>query len=146
MRGTPLQRFLARSDMQSDGRGCWIWRGSQTSGYGTFEIANRCIRAHRWAYEHFRGPVPPGLELDHLCRVTLCVNPWHLEAVTHVENMRRGLSGWRERSRTHCPQGHAYDEANTYRWRTGRYCRTCHKRATRLCERRRRAARRTKSG
>jgi hypothetical protein len=72
-----------------DSNGCWIWQGGQNDqGYGTF-FDGRTRRAHRWSFEHFRGPIPPGMPLDHLCRVRLCVNPWHLEVVTASENARR---------------------------------------------------------
>lgn len=64
-------------------------------------------------YEHVKGPVPDGLELDHLCRVHNCVNPAHLEAVTHAENVRRGEAGLHNPEKTHCPNGHAYTEENT---------------------------------
>jgi hypothetical protein len=90
--------------------------------------------AHRKAYTDAFGPIPEGLEIDHLCRVRHCVNPDHLEAVTHVENMRRahevwGFTSWGAQAnagKTHCPQGHEYTEANTYaRQRGSRDCRTC---------------------
>lgn len=83
--------------------------------------------AHRYAYEHFIGPIPEGLQVDHLCRVRNCVNPDHLEAVTCRENVLRGDGVAAANARaTHCPQGHAYDEANTYTWTNGgRHCRAC---------------------
>lgn len=88
--------------------GCWLWSGSShSSGYGQFSVAAHPERAHRHAYETLVGPVPDGLELDHLCRVRCCVNPAHLEPVTHAENLRRGESGMAKR--THCPKGHPYD-------------------------------------
>lgn len=72
-----------------DPGGCWIWQGGITDGgYGTF-FDGHTRRAHRWAYQRFVGSVPVGLELDHLCRQKLCVNPSHLEPVTRMENMRR---------------------------------------------------------
>ena len=71
---------------------CWWWTAAKNNrGYGMFGVnTTTLVLAHRWAYEAVRGPIPEGLELDHLCRVPLCVNPAHLEAVTHIENVRRG--------------------------------------------------------
>ena len=80
------------------------------------------------AFEDANGPIPEGLELDHLCRVPACVNPLHLEAVTHAENMARGIRfdvGAAQRAVTHCPKGHPYSEANTYRYAGERACRAC---------------------
>ena len=101
--------------------GCWIWTGTVgKNGYGYFWIgAQRKELAHRWAYEYLRGPVPPDLELDHLCRVPRCVNPRHLEAVTHAENVRRALV------KTHCLRGHAFTPENTDRNRIYPYARAC---------------------
>jgi hypothetical protein len=71
--------------------GCWLWVGALTSqGYGQMRGMNhRVTRAHRVAYELFKGPIPEGLYIDHLCRVRCCVNPDHLEAVTQFVNMAR---------------------------------------------------------
>jgi hypothetical protein len=108
---------------------CWIWVGGHNSdGYGAFSLGGRGKNgpAHRFAYELLIGPVAVGLELDHLCRVPDCVNPAHLEPVTHAENTRRGRAGVHQAAKTHCPHGHPYDEANTYRARNGqRVCRAC---------------------
>ena len=68
---------------------CWNWTGPQEREYGILWDGERNHRAHRWAYEHFVGPIPEGLEIDHLCFNTLCVNPKHLEPVTHEENLKR---------------------------------------------------------
>lgn len=73
--------------------GCWIFLGTKTpTGYGMYHApgARQSRSAHRFMYESVHGAIPPGLELDHLCRVRACVNPAHLEPVTHTENMRRG--------------------------------------------------------
>lgn len=109
--------------------GCWIWLGSAVNGgYGDVYDRGRHVRAHRWTYETLIGPIPTGLELDHLCRTPSCVNPTHLEAVTHAENVRRGTGACAVHAqKTHCLRGHIFDDANTYRDRHGRRCRTCAK-------------------
>lgn len=111
--------------------GCWFWTGSlNTCGYGQIYIDGRMPHAHRAAYEAVYGKVPPGLELDHLCRVRSCVNPDHLEAVTHRTNVLRGESvSARCAAITHCPVGHPYAGENLYtRTSDGaRLCRQCHR-------------------
>lgn len=73
--------------------GCWLWIGSSArGGYGAFLKNSHQCYAHRVSYELYRGPIPLGLSLDHLCREPSCVNPNHLEAVTHRENMLRGVN------------------------------------------------------
>lgn len=72
--------------------GCWLWSGTGSCGYGKFSVNGRMRWAHRTVYEVFCGPIPRGLTLDHLCRVTWCVNPAHLEPVTQRENNLRGTS------------------------------------------------------
>lgn len=115
---TPEDRFYARVGQGM--AGCWLWRGAVAAGgrYGRFGG----MPAHAWAYTHLVGPIPEGLELDHLCRVTLCVNPHHLEPVTHAENVQR----WGA-TVTHCKHGHTYTAENTYVLPAsgGRVCRTC---------------------
>ena len=114
---------------------CWIWEAARTDNgqYGRFYDGHRMAYVHRWAWESVQGPIPEGLHIDHLCRVTLCVNPAHLEPVTQAENNRRA-----SRLITHCLQGHPYDEKNTYtRPQGGRRCREC----DRLREKRRKARR-----
>lgn len=108
---------------------CWEWTGPlSTYGYGDFRpIRNRHVGAHRYAYEALVGPIPDGLELDHLCRNRACVNPDHLEPVTHAENLRRAPYGAADfqRRKTHCPQGHPYSGDNLLVYSGRRNCRTC---------------------
>lgn len=102
--------------------GCWTWNGGTTvHGYGQMSVNYRKVLAHRFAYELLVAPIPAGMEIDHLCRVRRCVNPRHMEPVTHAENMARQVP------RSHCPQGHEMTEANTVRRAdTGyRMCRQC---------------------
>ena len=107
--------------------GCWEWRGARAgTGYGAIWVDGRGRPAHRVAYELEVGPIPDGLQLDHLCCNPACVRPDHLEPVTQAENIRRGNGGKHWAEKTHCPQGHPYDEANTFVNGKGRReCRTC---------------------
>lgn len=91
---------------------CWPWDGAINScGYGSFRVKDgkawTSCGAHRVGYEYFRGKVPEGLELDHLCRRRDCVNPWHLEAVEKRVNILRGDgAGAKAARKTHCKYGH----------------------------------------
>lgn len=107
--------------------GCWKWGGYlNTSGYGTISISSRDVLVHRFLYELVIGPIPEGMQIDHLCRHRWCVNPYHMEPVTPRENTMRGISFSAQNARkTHCPQGHPYDETNTIHYGRRRYCRTC---------------------
>lgn len=88
----PKLRFMEKVAKQSDG--CWLWTGTvPKNGYGRFGIGvGQSTWAHRASWLLFRGPIPMDRELDHLCRVRRCVNPAHLEPVTHLENVRRGVA------------------------------------------------------
>lgn len=124
-------RFWSKVETSADG--CWLWTAARfRTGYGAFGIGGFQVGyAHRIAYLTLIGPIPPGLELDHLCRVRHCVNPLHLEPVTHSENVRRGTA-WHvmagmQRAKTHCPSGHPYAGENLYRYKGKRMCRACGK-------------------
>ncbi len=108
--------------------GCWVWtRYLDASGYGRLRVDGRKTLAHRAAFELLRGPIPEGLQIDHLCRRRACVNPDHLEPVSLQENVARGLSGAAQAARTECPQGHPYTPENTIQHSSGfRRCRICH--------------------
>ena len=119
------ERFWRHVDVDGD---CWLWLGMKGDyGYGRFALGHangkrtKTVSAARWAYEYTLGPIPAGLEPDHLCRTPPCVNPEHLELVTHAENMRRGKNA----NATHCPHGHEYNEENTRLYDGRRFCRAC---------------------
>lgn len=125
---TKVERFWLRVVKTPE---CWLWTGQLDIGrYGVFTWEGRKPRkAHRIAYELLIGPIPFGLQLDHLCRNRACVNPEHLEPVTAQVNVLRSLPFRSHIStkplKTHCPQGHAYNEANTRLYRGARVCRQC---------------------
>ena len=112
--------------------GCWLWEGA-IDGSGYSNLGRPPWRGHRLSYQEFCGPIPAKLEIDHLCRVKSCVNPMHLEAVTHAENQRRMMAAARlardtkkyGHKPTHCIRGHAFVPANTRKRNGHRWCKTC---------------------
>lgn len=129
----PAERFWAKVDVGHP-LGCWNWIAQTDSGgYGRFstDIDGRWypVTAHRHAYELLIGPIPEGLQLDHLCRNTSCVNPDHLEPVTARENTRRGYGPAGTQARkTHCKRGHLLAGGNVHIRPDGaRRCRECDK-------------------
>lgn len=125
-----IQRFLEKVAVNPE-TGCWEWTGGiRPNGYGQFSAGRKedgTASAHRVSYELFVGPIPPRLELDHLCRVRHCVNPKHLEPVTARENTRRSMSPHGINARkTHCKNNHLFDDGNTrIRPNGARVCRRC---------------------
>ncbi len=125
-RSTAQERFWEKVSKQDNG--CWEWLGAHCSnGYGTFYYYNgHQVLAHRFAFELTKGEIPPKMELDHLCRNRGCVNPWHLEVVSHRDNCLVGVSPAILRHHAgRCQRGHSLVDA--YRNKTGRVtnCRTC---------------------
>lgn len=110
------ERFWAKVSIPPDViTGCWLWTAARSDGgYGIFGrgawATVRTTIAHRLSYEVVKGPIPLGLQLDHLCRVRHCVNPAHLEAVTGATNVQRGLLPAMGRKR------HADGKMFTHRW------------------------------
>jgi hypothetical protein len=125
-----LLHFLGRF-LKGEPHECWPWLGKLSNGYGYFWTGAHVQPAHRTSYEHFVGPIPEGLHIDHLCRDRSCINPDHLEAVTPQENLRRGDHV--HRNKTHCKHGHELTEDNVYRQpgKNHRYCRSCRQRRRR---------------
>jgi hypothetical protein len=118
-----------------DDAGCWLWqRGRDSNGYGHIRVPGvGARRVHRVVYEHLVGPIPTGLHIDHLCRVTTCCRPDHLEPVTQRVNTLRGATVNADHAqRTHCPRGHELAGENLAMadarlgWRK---CATCQRKA-----------------
>lgn len=109
--------------------GCWLWVGKlNKNGYSTLSHMDQTVSGHRLSFETFRYKIPKNKVIDHICRVTACVNPEHLDAVSIKDNNRRAKNLNREK--THCKRGHEYTNENTYvehnnKGHTSRQCRKC---------------------
>ena len=141
MSNTLYQRFWAKVNKTDT---CWLWTACARNGYGAINAGGafgKMLPAHRVAYEMLVGPIPEGLHLDHLCRVTLCVNPKHLEPVTPRENILRGESPMAKKARqTECLRGHPLSGANLYTRPNGwRSCKICRNESAKRLYRRRKA-------
>ncbi len=127
-----LDRFNEKWTLEYDS-GCWLWTATRDPlGYGQMGVGSmvdgtRGLRgAHRVGYELYVGPIPPGLDLDHLCRNPSCVNPRHLEPVTHKENVLRGIGpAATNKAKTECKYGHRLSGNNLYEYRGRRQCKAC---------------------
>lgn len=112
--------------------GCWEWpqhRCKDKDGYGKVRLGKADVRVHRAVYQHFRGAIPAGLVIDHLCRNPCCANVDHLEPVTPAVNLYRGESLQAKNARkTHCSQGHEFTPENTAIYGRMRACRQCRRR------------------
>ena len=120
------ERFLSKFVRNADHE-CWPWLAAKSDlGYGRYWSEGKLRQAHRFSYEYFVNDIKEGHSLDHLCRNASCVNPAHLEVVTHKENCRRGNQGRYLREKTHCKRGHEFTKENTYIfYGTFRKCREC---------------------
>src|SRR3990167_9039589 len=124
-----IKRFLNK--IKLDHTNCWVWDAyKHPKGYGQMRVNGKTVWAYRLSYEIFKGDIPKGLTIDHLCRVRSCVNPDHLEAVTMKENILRGVGITAKESRqTHCKSGHRFILENTNFVKTksgfGRECKIC---------------------
>ena len=134
-----LERLLTKITFHGD-TGCWLWKANVSRGYARISVGGVTEMVHRLTYKWLVGPIPEGLPLDHLCHNAdascpggetcphrRCLNPAHLEPVTHRENILRGRGiGALNAAKTHCPRGHPLEGENLYVPPNGdRLCRTC---------------------
>jgi hypothetical protein len=149
---TAVERFEQKVDRSGGPDACHPWTGALSSGYGVMTVEGKKgnVYVHRWAYEHFVGPIPEGIIVGHTCHDLdlscrggecphrRCANQTHLKPMTHGDNLRAGRGAERTRERraairpTHCPQGHPYAGENLYIHPLGhRCCRACGREASR---------------
>jgi len=133
-----IDRFMAKVVWNGDPDECWTWEGANDEGYGRFKDEGKFLKAYQFSYEFFVGPIQDGLEPDHLCRNPRCVNPAHLEPVTHRVNVLRGNSpSALHAQKTHCQKGHPFQGANLRIEQGKRICVTCRRASARRSYRKR---------
>lgn len=137
-----LQQYLKTRVAIDPETGCWNWQKATTkSGYGQCRLGARTEYTHRLAHAVFKGPIPHGLHIDHLCRNRRCCNPDHLEAVEQRVNNRRAL-GIADNGRSGCRHGHGVN-ARYYDKRGQLRCKDCDREGWRRERERRRTLART---
>lgn len=124
-----LQRYIEDRSIPEPNTGCWLWLLSSGShgypqGYAQVDGVRKVTVAHRLSYRAYKGEIPKGYEVDHLCRVRSCVNPDHLEATTTFANRRRQFGYFCEADDRpeNCPHGHPYTRVSG-----NLVCRECHR-------------------
>lgn len=123
-----LERIAASTIMLPNN--CHGWTASRAGhGYPYISFNGKRQLVHRITHEQMFGPIPEGKEAHHECENKGCINPLHIRPVSHSENIKLSnpwKSSWL-RKKTHCPEGHEYNQSNTYLWRGYRHCRSCRK-------------------
>lgn len=128
-----MERFNSKYTIQKNG--CWDWIGQvYPNGYGSLWVRGKNVFAHRFSYQMFNGAIPEKLTVDHLCKNRKCVNPFHLDLTTRVDNVQRSNNEIaNNKAKTHCPYGHEYNLENIYFRKNGhRSCIACTKRRARM--------------
>jgi hypothetical protein len=111
------------TDLEWNGTCCWRWLGAHKRD-GRPVLNQKYV--YRILYERERGPLPQGRDTHHSCERSWCINPWHVEPMTHSEHMKIHGNPY-QAHKTHCKAGHPFDEANTHRWKNRRFCRACNR-------------------